>query len=178
MKHSLPRFVSRLSLGAFAAFGLIGLALISGCSKEKPATVAEDAKASAYRMSAADEQLVKSKFPDAQSSPTGLRWIVRKPGTGTATPKYGAVVTIDYDLRLVDGTQLETSLKSIGGPLVVQIGLGRVIKAWDEAVLDMKKGERRTLIVPHWLGYGVTGNPPKIPPYATLVFELELLDFR
>ena len=94
---------------------------------------------------------------------------------GLDVPHVGLVV--NYELRLLDGTLLESSIKK-GQPIIFHVGMGQVIKAWDEAILDMKKGERRTLIVPHWIGYGVVGNPPKIPPYATLVFDVELLDIR
>lgn len=165
---------ARLSLAPLAAaFLLVGL--LSGCGKKDQATPAQEAgKASAYRISAADEALIKEKFPEAKETPTGLRMIVRKPGSGPK-PKFGARVTVNYDLRLLDGTQVESSLKA-GGPLTIAIGVGRVIKGWDEALMEMTKGEKRTLIVPHYLGYGVTGNPPKIPPYATLVFEVEMLD--
>lgn len=167
------RIHARHAFVPLAAALLIGL--LSGCGKKDQSSTPSDAgKASAYRISSADEALIKEKFPDAKETPTGLRMIVRKPGTGPK-PKYGARVTVNYDLRLLDGTQVESSLGS-GGPLTVAIGVGRVIKGWDEALMEMSKGEKRTLIVPHYLGYGVTGNPPKIPPYATLVFEVELLD--
>ena len=53
-----------------------------------------------------------------------------------------------------------------------------MIKGWDEAFLGMKKGEKRTLIVPPWLGYGDAGHPPSIPPRATLIFEVQLWDFH
>jgi FKBP-type peptidyl-prolyl cis-trans isomerase len=53
-----------------------------------------------------------------------------------------------------------------------------VIPGWDEAFQTMRKGEKRTLIIPYWLGYGAAGKPPSIPPKATLVFEVELLDIR
>ncbi|MBI5380470.1 MAG: FKBP-type peptidyl-prolyl cis-trans isomerase [Opitutae bacterium] len=158
-----------------------GLALtlaLAGCSKNSETAADREArKAGAYSLSAADQKVVAEKFPGALQTDTGLRYIVRAPGTGTTTPRYGAQVVANYDLRLLDGTPLESSVQS-GKPLNFRVGMGNVIKGWDEAFLTMKKGERRTLIVPHWLGYGVTGSPPRIPPYATLVFEVELLDFH
>jgi FKBP-type peptidyl-prolyl cis-trans isomerase len=159
-----------LTLSALALF-------LGACSKKQEAPKVEENAASALRVSSVDEKLIAQKFPEAQSSPTGLKWIVRKPGTGTTTPKYGSSVVVEYDLRLLDGTNLESSIKS-GSPISFHVGLGRVIKGWDEALLDMKKGEKRTLIIPHWLGYGTVGSPPKIPSYATLVFEVELVDVR
>jgi FKBP-type peptidyl-prolyl cis-trans isomerase len=56
--------------------------------------------------------------------------------------------------------------------------MGRVIRGWDEAFLSMKKGEKRTLIIPYKLAYGEQGRPPTIPPKATLVFEVELLEIK
>jgi FKBP-type peptidyl-prolyl cis-trans isomerase len=167
-----PRILSAFLLGA-SAF------VLGACSKDT-ASSEDDAsqKASAYRISAADARAIAAKFPGVPEAPDGLRTIVRTPGTGTAKPKHGSVVAVNYELRRLDGTIIETSARTIGGPLVIQAGVGRVIKAWDESLLDMREGEKRTLIVPHWLGYGVTGNPPRIPPYATLVFDLELVDIK
>lgn len=164
-----------LFIGSLSIAGLFLAACSAGGDKS---TEALGQKASAYRMSAADQKLVAEKFPGVPESPSGLRSVLLRPGTGTATPRHGAIVKVKYELRLLDGTVLENSDKdNKGEPLVVPIGVGRVIKAWDEAVMEMKKGEKRTIVVPHWIGYGVTGNPPKIPPYSTLVFDIELLDF-
>jgi FKBP-type peptidyl-prolyl cis-trans isomerase len=57
-------------------------------------------------------------------------------------------------------------------------GVGRVIPGWDAMIVEMKRGEKRTVIIPWWLGYGVRGAPPVIPSKASLVFEIELLDFH
>lgn len=168
-----------LRIPFFPAVLALGGLLLGACSQS--ADKASDdlsLKASPYRMSAADQKLVAEKFPGVPESSSGLRSIVLSPGSGATTPRRGTVVKVKYELRLLDGTVLESSDKdNKGQPLVVPIGVGRVIKAWDEAVMEMKKGEKRRIVVPHWIGYGVTGNPPKIPPYATLVFDLELLDF-
>jgi hypothetical protein len=77
---------------------------------------------------------------------------------------------------LLDGTKFDSS-RDRGTPYVFRVGAGSVIKGWDEAVATMKKGEKRTLIVPWWLAYGDKGKGP-IPGRATLVFEVELLDIR
>ena len=53
-----------------------------------------------------------------------------------------------------------------------------MIKGWDEAFLTMKKGARRTLIIPYWLGFGDASRPTTIPARATLVFDVELIDFH
>ena len=163
---------ARIALSGALALLLLG---VSACDQDPAAPTS--AAAGAYTLSEADQQTIAQNFPDAQVTPTGLRYIVRTPGTGDTTPRHGARVTTHYDLRLLNGTVLESSVKQ-GNPISFRVGMHQVIKGWDEALLTMKKGERRTLIVPHWLGYGSVGSPPKIPPYATLVFEVELIDFR
>ena len=104
-------------------------------------------------------------------------YVSHGPGEGTATPRIGDTVVAHYVGHLLDGTPFDSSYKH-GAPLSFQVGTGRVIKGWDEAFLTMKKGARRTLIIPYWLAYGAAGQPPLIPPHATLVFEVELLDFH
>lgn len=112
-------------------------------------------------------------------SPTGPTQLVVEDitiGTG-ATAAVGDTVTVHYVGTLLNGTQFDSSYPS-GRPFTFRIGAGQVIPGWDEAFPLMRKGDKRTLIVPYWLAYGVNGRPPKIPPRATLVFDVEVLDIR
>ena len=125
-----------------------------------------------------DQAIVESRFPGAVATRSGLRYIVRRPGTGTVRPQRGQTVSVHYRGALLDGTVFDDSRAGGDGPLNVPIGQGRVIAGWDEALMGMTVGEQRTLIIPHWLGYGERGAGQKIPPRATLVFDVELLDIR
>lgn len=127
-------------------------------------------------LSASDAARIRERYPNAHRTSSGLLYVVRTPGTGD-TPRFGNEIIAHYDGRLLDGTPFDSSYKN-GVPLTFRVGTGAVIKGWDEAFLSMRKGEKRTLIVPPWLAYGSTGRPPRIPPNATLVFEVELIDFR
>jgi FKBP-type peptidyl-prolyl cis-trans isomerase len=129
------------------------------------------------QLSTEDALLIAKRYPTAYTMKSGLMYVNRDPGSGKATPRIGDTVVVNYDGRLLDGTPFDSSYKQ-GHPLTVQIGVGKVIKGWDEAIMTMKKGGRRTLIIPYWLAYGETGRAPFIPPRAALVFEVELLDFH
>ena len=104
---------------------------------------------------------------------SGLRYIDEVVGTGDS-PKPGRNVTVHYTGTLENGTKFDSSVDK-GQPYAFRIGTGAVIKGWDEGVMTMKVGGKRRLIVPANLGYGASGSPPKIPPNATLIFEVELL---
>jgi FKBP-type peptidyl-prolyl cis-trans isomerase FkpA len=95
-------------------------------------------------------------------------------GTG-ATAVAGKKVSVHYTGWLVDGTRFDSS-KDRGDPFIFPLGKGHVIKGWDEGVAGMKVGGKRKLIVPAQLGYGSRGAGGVIPPNATLVFEVELLE--
>ena len=84
------------------------------------------------------------------------------------------MVTVHYTGTLENGTKFDSSVDK-GQPYPFRIGTGVVIKGWDEGIMTMKAGGKRRLIIPAELGYGAAGNPPKIPPNATLLFEVELL---
>lgn len=108
----------------------------------------------------------------AVTSPSGLKYVVLREGKGKK-PTRGQMVDTHYVGRLMDGTLFD---KSAGrGPFAFAVGKGKVIKAWDEALLDMLPGEKRALIVPPELGYGSRGAGGVIPPNATLFFEVERL---
>ena len=119
--------------------------------------------------------MIKEKYPQAIERPSGLMYVVLAEGTGDKTPEPGTAITAHYTGRLLNGTQFDSSVER-GKPLQFPVGIGRVIKGWDEAFLTMKKGEKRILIIPPHLGYGEMGIGP-IPPNAVLVFEVELLGF-
>jgi peptidylprolyl isomerase len=121
-----------------------------------------------------EEELIKKKYPDAIKTTSGLMYIILKEGNGPL-PSRGALVEAHYTGRLVDGTKFDSSVDR-GRPFHFVVGRGTVIKGWDEAFLAMKKGEKRILIIPPDLAYGERGAG-SIPPGATLIFEVELIDF-
>lgn len=97
-------------------------------------------------------------------------------GNGTEV-KSGDTVKIHYTGKLTDGTVFDSSLPR-NQPFETIIGRGMVIKGWDEGVVGMKVGGKRKLTIPPALGYGERGAGNVIPPNATLVFELELLEVK
>lgn len=112
----------------------------------------------------------------SQKTASGLRYIVKKPGTG-AHPKNGQTVFVHYEGRFADGTVFDSSYRR-GTPIDFPVGTGSVIKGWDEALLGMKVGEQRTLIIPPALAYGERGYPGAIPPNSWLIFEVELVKIQ
>ena len=106
---------------------------------------------------------------------SGLRYIVVQEGVGNP-PAKGTTISAHYTGTLADGKKFDSS-RDRGQPLKFPVGVGRVISGWDEALSEMKKGERRMLIIPHKLAYGERGAGGVIPPFATLVFDVALVDF-
>ena len=119
-------------------------------------------------------QEIENRWPDAVVSPTGLRYVVTKEGSGSASPSMGQTVTVHYTGSLMNGQVFDSSVKR-GQP--AQFAIGQVIEGWNEALQQMTKGEKRTLIIPPQLGYGERGYPGVIPPSSFLIFDVELIDF-
>lgn len=106
---------------------------------------------------------------------SGLKIQDLRVGDG-ASPKPGQTITVNYVGTLEDGTEFDSSYKT-GRPVDFKIGVGRVIKGWDEGVMGMKVGGKRRLVVPSNLGYGPAPHG-KIPANSTLIFEIELLGVK
>jgi peptidylprolyl isomerase len=117
---------------------------------------------------------------NAMTTPSGLQITDSKVGTG-ATPKSGQTCVMHYTGWLYQngakGQKFDSSVDR-GQPFEFPIGVKRVIAGWDEGVATMKVGGKRTLIIPPELGYGARGAGGVIPPNATLIFEVELLDVK
>ena len=110
------------------------------------------------------------------TTPSGLKYIDEVIGTGPS-PEKGKQVSVHYTGMLEDGKKFDSS-RDRNSPLTFTIGIGQVIKGWDEGIMSMKVGGKRKLTIPPDLGYGQRGAPPAIPPGATLIFEVELLGVK
>ncbi len=119
-------------------------------------------------------EYLAANYPDAKQLPSGLYYIQTTKGKGKS-PVNGQLVKVHYTGKLIDGTVFDSSAGR--DPIEFPLGQNRVIKGWDEGIVLMKKGEKGVLIIPSDLAYGPRGSG-KIPPFATLVFDVELVDFK
>lgn len=153
------------------------LPLISGCGKSGGGKVADTTPAAVFPWPEGELARIDAQFGRLVETSTGLRYQPMAPGFGDATPQSGNLVSAHYRGTLLDGTVFDDSYKR-GQPIRFPVGVGRVIKGWDEGLLDMRRGEKRRLVIPYWLAYGEAGRPGSIPRKATLVFEVELIDWE
>lgn len=107
---------------------------------------------------------------------SGLRYKISEVGEGEH-PTTGQIVSVHYQGQLTNGTVFDSSYKR-NSPITFPLGTGRVIKGWDEGIALLKKGAKARIIIPSELGYGERGAGGVIPPNATLVFDLELVDIE
>ena len=112
----------------------------------------------------------------AVRTPTGLIYLITRKGTG-AQAKVGDTVSVHYTGTLTDGTKFDSS-RDRGEPIEFPLGQGRVIKGWDEGIVKMHVGDQAILVIPPTLGYGSRGAGGVIPPDATLIFIVELVNVK
>jgi len=110
------------------------------------------------------------------TTPSGLQYVDTQVGSGDS-PTTGQLVVVHYTGTLENGDKFDSSVDR-NQPFSFSIGVGRVIPGWDEGVATMKVGGKRRLIIPSDLGYGAQGAGGVIPPNATLIFDVELLEIR
>lgn len=113
------------------------------------------------------------KQKGAKTVSNELQHNVIKEGTGAA-PKKGDRITVHYTGTLADGTKFDSS-RDRGQPFQFTVGVGQVIRGWDQGLMQMKVGGRSTLIIPPHLGYGDRGAGAIIKPGDTLHFDVELI---
>ena len=125
----------------------------------------------------ADLAQINARYPNATQTPSGIRYIIQKQGTGIQ-PTAGKMARLNYTGSLLSG-QVFDSTGIRGQPFEFQVGMDKVIKGWDEMVMDMKIGEKRLVVIPPELAYGdrAVANG-LIPANSFLVFEMELIGVR
>jgi FKBP-type peptidyl-prolyl cis-trans isomerase len=117
---------------------------------------------------------LREEWPDLVQTRSGMYFFILKQGKGR-TPAVGTEAIVKYTGRLVDGTVFMDTSAEEGG--VKKVIVGKVLRGLNEALLTMRKGERRIVVVPPEMGFGGAGLEPIIPPYSFLVFDVELIDF-
>ncbi len=164
MHGSLIRVPMKLVVKFFCALWLAGLFAAPWVHAQREKLPPEDL------------EFVEKTWPEAKKTNTGIRYIVMREGEGDS-PKPGDKVSVLYVGRLLDGKVFDQN-QDKENPFTFRVRRDMVIEGWDQTLQLMKRGEKRLVIIPPELAYGTRGQPPKIPRRATLVFEIELLDFK
>ncbi|PIZ32498.1 MAG: peptidylprolyl isomerase [Alphaproteobacteria bacterium CG_4_10_14_0_8_um_filter_37_21] len=141
---------------AQTASALTLLALLTSCEKKGPEPIKEE------------------KSIKIESKKMEFEKIDTAEGSGKVAKKKDTLL-MHYTGRLEDGTKFDSS-HDRGQPLQFDLGIGQVIKGWDEGIEGMKVGGKRTLKIPSEMGYGARGAGTVIPPHANLIFDIELVD--
>lgn len=158
----------------------ITLLALAACAPAPEAPPGLDQEAAALA-TAITEPALLSYHPDLDvridamtQRSTGVLYRDTRPGTGDSV-QAGVTVVVRYTGWLADGTEFDSNVD--GAPYSFRVGAREVIEGWDDGLLGMRVGGIRQLVLPHQMGYGEIGSGP-IPPYATLVFRVELLELR
>ena len=137
------------------------------------AKIEADKKKKEEEFAANQQKLVDDMKAGMQVTASGLYYKITKTTAGIA-PAKGDDVAVHYAGRLVDGTEFDSSFKR-NEPIEFPVGIGQVIRGWDEGILLLKEGEAATFLIPSDLGYGPRGAGGVIPPNAWLIFDVELV---
>jgi peptidylprolyl isomerase len=177
----------KLSLSKFL---IVGAALLAtaGCGNHDSATAdsaagpsvagpSQPVASSAPVAGIPETTTVNGKSVKLTTTASGLKYVDLKVGSG-ANPKVGQTVSVQYTGTLLDGTKFDSSYDHGGAPIDFPIGVGQVIKGWDEGVPTMKVGGKRRLYIPSELAYGANPPTPAIPPNSPLVFDIELVGVK
>lgn len=122
------------------------------------------------------EEALEKLAAGFQKTESGLRYQIIQKGNGTKAEK-GKKVSVHYQGALENGQVFDSSYKR-KQPIDFQLGVGQVIEGWDEGIVLLKVGDKARFVIPSYLGYGSRGAGGVIPPDATLVFDVELMDVK
>jgi len=143
--------------------------LLIGCNS---ATKPEPIKTPAVTSAPIPAPATASVGSGLHTTASGLQYQVLKRGNGTMSPRATDTVKVHYHGTLTNGSVFDSSVQR-GEP--ISFPLNGVIPGWTEGVQLMKVGDKFRFVIPYDLAYGANGSPPKIPPFSTLIFEVELL---
>ncbi len=166
---------------------LLAILLVIGCGKKENAGETNQTTDKEAETMSGDvtqnvlKQIEAMTLPDLetltwQQMPDGPEYVILQDGEGDAVAA-GKMTSMHYIGWLTDGKRFDSSIPR-GEPLVFKLGAGQVISGWDKGIDGMQRGEKRLLRIPPELGYGSRGFPGAIPPNSTLVFYVELVDFK
>ncbi len=170
-----------ISFGIIAAFSLLlVLSFIFDNSDQQTAIASENTpnltQETLMALNINDREITQEQIDNATTTESGLKYIDITEGDGDS-PEKGQTVIVHYTGVLETGKKFDSS-RDRNDPFSFPIGVGRVIKGWDEGVGSMKVGGQRILIIPPDLGYGSRGAGRVIPGNATLIFDVELLEIK
>ncbi|MBP2832273.1 peptidylprolyl isomerase [Aquimarina sp. U1-2] len=133
----------------------------------------EEREAAAKKKS---EELLEELAAGFEKTDSGLRYKIIQKGDGAKAEK-GKTVSVHYKGSLPDGTVFDSSFKR-NQPIDFPLGMGQVISGWDEGIALLQVGDKARFVIPPYLGYGERGAGGVIPPNATLIFDVELMDIK
>ena len=160
-------------------FILLIFSLVFNVPKQE-AAIADSPTITPIQVAEKPTETIMTANKERVTTPSGLEYIDIESGeANAATPSKGKTVIVHYTGKLDDenGKKFDSS-RDRGQPFSFKIGVGQVIKGWDEGVMSMKVGDRRYLYIPPELGYGASGAGGVIPPNANLFFDVELIDVK